>query len=89
MFKTVTERTTDPLTYTNFKAGKYITPAKKVTVGALVTGIAMTILLLIGLANLFKPDDKSILLVISLIVGTTLGVGVRLRASYKGKDQEY
>ena len=87
-FDAETRRTRDTESYSRFKAGKYLTPAYKVSTGALVTGIAVFLVLLILLDNAFGSRFSSAWLIISLIAGVAAGLGIRLRARVTGQDQE-
>lgn len=87
-FRAVAKRSQDTDSYRNFKAGKYLTPAQKITSGSVVTGIATAIAIYLPIDQLTTPEDASILLMTSLGIGSLAGIGVRLRARYTGKDQE-
>ena len=87
-FKALTQTTRDPESYLRFKSGKFYTPAKKVTGGAVVAGIAVFVLLFLALNNLIEADDSSGLGTACAVVGLIAGLGVRARAWYAGKDQE-
>ena len=87
-FKALTQTTRDPESYLRFKSGKFYTPAKKVTGGAVVAGIAVFVLLFLALNNLIEADDSSGLGTACAVVGLIAGLGVRARAWYTGKDQE-
>ena len=87
-FDAETRRTRDTESYSRFKAGKYLTPAYKVSTGALVTGIAVFLVLLILLDNAFGSRFSEAWLIISLIAGVATGLGIRIRARVTGQDQE-
>ena len=87
-FKALIQTTRDPESYLRFKSGKFYTPAKKVTGGAVVSGIAVFVLLFLALNNLIEADDSSGLGTACAVVGLIAGLGVRARAWYTGKDQE-
>lgn len=87
-FKRVTAASTDAPSYVRFRSGKYLTPAQKVGTGALVTGISVALAIFVPIYWAFAPNDASILLSVSVILGIAAGVGVRIRAKMTGRDQE-
>jgi len=87
-FRAVTRASSDANTYTNFKAGKYLTSARKINSGALATVIAIALAIFIPINQATTPEDASALLVASVATGAAAGLGVRLRARHTGKDQE-
>ena len=87
-FRAVTRASPDADSYRRFKAGEYLTSTQKVSSGALATGIAIALAIFVPINQAATPEDASILLIVSLALGTAAGLGVRLRARYTGKDQE-
>ena len=87
-FRAVTRASSDADTYTNFKAGKYLTSGQKITSGALATTAVVALAIFIPIYQAATPEDASALLVASVATGAAAGVGVRLRAKHTGKDQE-
>lgn len=87
-FRAVTRNTPDADTYLRFKAGKYLTSAQKVNTGSIATGAGIALAIFIAFNQALNPEDGSVLLLASLAVGAVAGLGVRVRASYTGKDQE-
>ena len=79
---------TDAPSYVRFRAGKYLTPAQKVGTGALVTGMSVALAVFVPIYWAFDPNDASILLFVSMILGIAVGVGIRVRAKMTGRDQE-
>ena len=87
-FRAVTRSAADADSYRRFKAGEYLTPAQKVSGGALATGGATALLVFLPINLALTPADASILLLVSLATGAAAALGVRLRARNTGKDQE-
>ncbi len=87
-FDAEARRTRDTESYSRFKAGKYLTPANKVSTGALVTGVVVFIGLLILFDSAFGSRFSDAWAIISLIAGVATGLGIRLRAWVTGQDQE-
>ena len=87
-FRAVTRSTSDADTYLRFKAGKYLTSAQKVNSGSLDTGGAVALAIFITFNQALNPQDGSTLLLVSLAIGASVGLCVRARAWYTGKDQE-
>ncbi len=87
-FRAVTRAARDADSYTRFKAGKYLTASQKVNSGSLATFVAASLAVFLPIEQATQPDDSSIILIISLLIGGAAGAGVRLRARHTGKDQE-
>lgn len=87
-FRAVTRSATDADSYTRFKAGKYLTATQKVNSGAIATFIATSLAIFLPIQQATQPEDASILLITSMLIGGAAGAGVRLRARHTGKDQE-
>ena len=78
----------DAASFQNFKAGKYYTPGQKVTVGGIVAGFAVGVLLFWLTYEAFSPADASLLGLVSAVLGIATWAWVRLRAWYTGRDRE-
>ena len=87
-FRKVTQSASDLESYARFKAGKYLTANQKVNSGAIATFVAVALAIFLPIQQVTQPDDGSVLLVTSLLIGGAAGAGVRLRARHTGKDQE-
>ena len=87
-FRSVTRTTPDADSYTRFKGGKYLTANQKVNSGSIAAGVVAALAVFVPINQAATPEDASVLLIISLVLGGAAGLGVRLRARYTGKDQE-
>ena len=77
-FRTVAQASGDAISYTRFKAGKYLTPSQKINTGALATGgVAIVVLVML------LPWIPATL---SVCLGVAAGLGVRARAWHTGRD---
>ena len=87
-FKRLTGQTRDVTSYRHFKAGKYYTPAQKVNIGGIVTGVVLGGLLFWLTYEASAPNDASPLAIASVVLGFITWTWIKLRAWYTGKDQE-
>ena len=87
-FRSVTRTSPDAQSYTRFKGGKYLTANQKVNSGSIAAGVVAALAVFVPINQAATPEDASVLLIISLVLGGAAGLGVRIRARYTGKDQE-
>ena len=79
-FRIVAGSSGDATSDARFKAGEYLTPAQKMSTGSLATGAIVVVVLIILLPR--------VLAILSVCLGIVVGLGVRARALYTGRDQE-
>ena len=87
-FKKVAAQSTDAVSYSRFKAGKYYTPVQKLNVGGAVGGIVVGGGIFWGIYELFTPQDASGLLIFCVMLGVSTWAWVRFRAWTTGRNHE-
>ena len=81
-FKAETRRTHQPEAVQKFRRQRFITPREKVVTGSIACGGVTFFILLVGLAS--AGADGVLLLLPSVVLGGTVGLGLWLRAHITG-----